>query len=132
MGWLIAEAALAAYADVSLPEVLQPVPITRRRRWQRGYNQSVLLADAIGAQIGIPRINAARRVRHTRQQGASRTERARNVSRAFTTRAPPIDGRRIAIVDDVVTTTATVAALARSLRRAGAREVHVWAVARAG
>jgi ComF family protein len=111
---------------------LVPVPLARERQRQRGYNQSALLARALAEQIGVPVVTGAvARVRHApAQAGASWGERWENVAGAFAAparKAARVDGRRLALVDDVCTTGATVAACAEALRAAGASEV--WAVA---
>lgn len=109
-----------------------PVPLHRRRLRERGYNQAVELARALARQLDIPLDwRAAQRTRHTSaQSGLNARERTRNVRDAFTA-TRRLDGERIALFDDVVTTGQTAAELARTLRRAGAREIHVWACARA-
>ena len=115
-----------------LPDVLLPVPLHRARLRRRGYNQSLEIARSIGRQLGIkidPRL--AIRTRNTEPQSSLRpTPRARNVRRAFKV-AKPIKNRRIALIDDVMTTGHTVNALAEILKKAGAKEVLVWVVARA-
>ena len=108
-----------------------PVPLHWRRRWQRGFNQSELLARAIARSRGVPLMAALRRVRHTATQtGLSNTSRRRNVAGAFQVRLP-VAGKRILLIDDVMTTGSTVAACAAALRRAGALRIVVLTVARA-
>ena len=110
---------------------LAPVPTTASRLRKRGFNQALEIARVVSKDTGI-RIT---RVVH-RRRGADRPQsslpdtaaRRANVAHAFLARAR-ISGR-VAIVDDVVTTGATVNALARCLKRAGASRVEVWAVAR--
>src|SRR4051794_14329530 len=115
--------------------LLAPVPLHRGRLWRRRFNQSALLCDAIGRESGVARDPfLIRRRRRTRQQvGLSRLERARNVQGAFAVpqdRLPSLAGRRIVVVDDVITTGATIEAVARVLIRAGAAAVDVLAFAR--
>ena len=110
---------------------LAPVPITASRLRNRGFNQALELARVVGkgTGIGITRVVHRRRGADTPQSSLPDTAARRaNVAHAFQARAP-ISGR-VAIVDDVVTTAATVNALARCLKRAGATRVEVWAVAR--
>jgi ComF family protein len=116
-------------------ELLVPVPLHWRRLFARRFNQSATLAALISDRCGVPvSLDALRRVRATPQQvGLSREERAANVQGAF--RIDPagragIAGRRIAIVDDVLTSGATADACARTLLRAGARAVDVVVFAR--
>ena len=110
---------------------LAPVPITASRLRKRGFNQALELARVVskGTGIGITRVVHRRRGADTPQSSLPDTAARRaNVAHAFQIRAR-ISGR-VAIVDDVVTTGATVNALARCLKRAGASRVEVWAVAR--
>ena len=116
-------------------DALVPVPLHWRRLWARRFNQSALLAAAISAESGVPiTAGVLKRVKPTAQQvGLSRTERAANVQGAF--RVPPEDrgavaGRRLVLVDDVLTSGATVDGCARALLRAGAANVDVLIFAR--
>src|ERR1044072_2209632 len=100
------------------------------RRWNRGFNQSELLARAVSRRTGIPVAKALSRPRSTRTQaGLSNHARRQNVTRAF--RARPVEGKRILLIDDVMTTGATAAACALALKRAGAQRVTLLTVARA-
>jgi ComF family protein len=121
---------LTAEADVIIP-----VPLHWRRYWARRFNQSALLAEAIAKASQVPLIlGALKRVKATPQQvGLSQSARALNVQGAF--RVSPsgkaaVAGRRLILVDDVLTTGATVDACARALLRAGAAEVNVLTFAR--
>jgi ComF family protein len=116
-------------------EALVPVPLHWRRSWSRRYNQSGALARVIARQSGIPVAGSAlRRVRPTQQQiGLSRSERETNVQGAFQVaadRKADIQGRRIVLIDDVLTSGATADACARALLRAKAAEVDVLVFAR--
>jgi ComF family protein len=116
-------------------DVLVPVPLHWRRAWGRRYNQSGALARAIGRQSGVKvATEALRRVRPTEQQiGLSRAQRAANVQGAFKVapdRMADIQGRRVVLVDDVLTSGATTDACARALLRAKAAEVDVLVFAR--
>jgi ComF family protein len=110
---------------------LVPVPLGRPRERERGFNQAALLAERLAPGLGVavrPRWLA--RLRDTRPQsdlGAG--ERQANVRGAFEARAD-VAGRHVVVVDDVLTTGATVAECARALRAAGASQVGVVAVAR--
>ncbi|MGE0025863.1 MAG: ComF family protein [Thermoleophilia bacterium] len=111
--------------------VLVPVPLARGRERARGFNQSALLAGALGRRWGLPVADCLRRVRDgPPQRGASATVRERQAAAAY---APggrdPVPARAV-LVDDVRTTGATLAACARSLRRGGAEEVGAVCFAR--
>jgi ComF family protein len=115
--------------------VLVPVPLHWKRGWSRRYNQSGALARVIEQQTGVKVTSEAlRRVRPTQQQiGLSRSERASNVQGAFkvaTPRQSEIAGRRVVLIDDVLTSGATVDACARALLRAKAASVDVLVFAR--
>ena len=125
-----------AAADL-LPEagLLVPVPLHRRRLIARRYNQSALLAQALERHAGVPALpDLLVRTRHTPSQGGlSAAGRERNVRGAFAVRRDRADSVRdahVLLIDDVLTTGATVEACARVLKRAGARAVDVVTVAR--
>ena len=116
-------------------DMVVPVPLHRRRFLWRRFNQSAELGRAIAAATGLrfePELVFRRRA--TRQQvGLGRTERDDNVRGAFVVEKPAreaVRGRRILVIDDVFTTGATVSAVARSLKRAGAGGVDVLTFAR--
>src|SRR5206468_10960195 len=111
-------------------DALVPVPLPWRRGWSRRYNQSGALARVISRQTGVKlATEALRRVRATEQQiGLSRPQRASNVQGAFkiaADRMADIQGRRIVLIDDVLTSGATTDACARALLRAKAAQVDV-------
>lgn len=119
------------YAGEALPDALLPVPLTRRRRWRRGYNQAELIASVLAAPLQRPQLrNRLVRVKHTRpQRSLSRSARLRNLRGAFKVRGP-LGARRVALIDDVTTTGATVRAAAAALLAGGASQVDVWTVAK--
>jgi ComF family protein len=113
-------------------DAIVPVPLHWRRQWERGFNQSELLAREMARRSGIPLRLAVRRRRATRAQaGLSNTRRRENVARAFQAkRRPNVRDLQILLVDDVMTTGSTASACARELKRAGARSVSLLALAR--
>jgi ComF family protein len=114
-------------------DAIVPMPMHWRRRWERGFNQAALLADVASARLGIPISSAVRRRKATPPQaGLTGAQRRANMSGAFEVRQPAaIQGKRVLLVDDVLTTGATAGACARALKRAGAAQVAVATVARA-
>lgn len=131
----------ARMAALDLPElpgsrtVVCHVPTTRRRRRRRGYDQARLLAGVLAAERGWPLATTLERTVETRTQVSLHpVERRANVERAFRVRSPgdaEVRGARVVLVDDVLTTGATVSAAAAALERAGASGVCVVAFARA-
>lgn len=116
-------------------DALVPVPLHWRRQWARRFNQSAMLAAAISAESRVPiAAGVLKRVKATAQQvGLTRTERASNVQGAF--KVPEeskaaVSNRRFVLVDDVLTSGATVEGCARALNRAGAANVDVLIFAR--
>lgn len=114
-------------------DMIVPVPLHPLKQRERGFNQAARLGRRLSKAAGIP-LNAriVRRVEPTNTQTMlSRTERTRNVAGAFAV-APQtrLDGLRIVLVDDVLTTGATASDCARATREAGAARVLVWTVAR--
>lgn len=116
-------------------DLLVPVPLHWRRGFSRRFNQSGALAAAVSRISGVPMAPLAlARLKPTRQQvGLSRSDRAKNVQGAFKVlpgQKPAVAGRRIVLVDDVLTSGATVESCARALLRAGAADVDVLVFAR--
>jgi ComF family protein len=123
--------ASAVPRDQSFDAVV-PMPLHWRRRLARGFNQAELLARAVARRYGVGVTNAVRRGRATQAQaGLSNARRRINVAGAFTVHRPQaVAGRRVLLVDDVMTTGATAAACAAALREAGASYVALLTLAR--
>lgn len=115
------------------PALLIPMPLHEKRLRKRGFNQSLELARLIAKQTGIPvDAHVCQRTRHTEPQSTlPAKEKKRNVKDAFAV-SQPIAARHVAIVDDVMTSGHTANELARVLKLAGAEQVDVWVMARAG
>ena len=113
-------------------DILTWVPVSRRRRFRRGYDQCELLARALGRELGMPHRRVLRKHRHTPPQSGlhSLEERRANVLGAFRVcKNVDLRGKRVLLVDDICTTGATLNECARVLLTAGAKEVHGAAVA---
>jgi ComF family protein len=112
-------------------EAIVPVPLAPARERERGFNQAALLAERVGRALACPvQSRWLGRARPTQPQSElAADERRRNVRGAFRG-APAAAGRHVVVIDDVLTTGATVAECARALRAAGARIVGVLTVAR--
>lgn len=112
--------------------VLVPVPLTRRREAERGFNQSRLIANELGLLWETRVLDVVERVREAPpQRGASAGDRTRQVAAAFRVRTGVPVPEAVWLVDDVHTTGATLAACARALRRGGARHIGAVCFARA-
>ena len=110
------------------------VPISPMRRFKRGYDQVELLAKAVGRELGMTPVPLLRKIRHNRPQSSLKdaAKRRANVLGAYRERNRDlIPGKRILLLDDVLTTGATAGECARVLLTAGAKEVHCAAVAAA-
>lgn len=124
--------ALAQRIDTH-PDCMVAMPLHPVRLRERSFNQSLLLARRMSSRLGIPLlVDACERVRNTPPQSSLPwKERDKNMRRAFTCKpGTDLHGKHVAIVDDVMTTGASIGELARALKQAGAREVSAWVVAR--
>jgi len=120
-----ADLAIGTALDVVVPAVLHPA-----RARLRGYDQAALLAAEVARLVDLPLRAPLRRVRLSRPQvELDRAARAENVRGAFIAEAGSLRGLRVALIDDVATTGATLAAASGALRTAGAREVRAYVVA---
>lgn len=112
-------------------DTIVPVPLHWRRLIGRRYNQSALLAYGMAARLGKPCLpHALKRTRYTKpQMRMKRAERLKNARHLFAARAA-LHGKHVLLIDDVITTGATVNACAHALKQAGAASVHALALAR--
>lgn len=131
LGELLADYLTGPCGPGELPEIIVPVPLHRRRHALRGHNQAAEIARPVADRLGLPLVlNRCRRLRHTPEQTSmTGTQRRRNLAGAFAADAE-LRGRRVAIVDDVLTTGTTVRAVSVALSGAGAAGLQIWTVAR--
>ncbi len=117
---------VTAHADFIIP-----MPLSPRRVRERGFNQALEIARFVSRMTGVPVLgDACRKVIETQPQAALPwKERAKNVRGAFVCDTD-LGGKRVAVIDDVMTTGATLNELAKNLRRAGAVHISAWVVAR--
>ena len=115
-------------------DVLTWVPVSRLRRLLRGYDQAELLAEAVGQELGINPVSTLRKIRNNRPQSgiSGLPKRRANVLGAYAILDPQkLQGKRVLLLDDVITTGATAGECARMLLTAGAKEVHCGCIAAA-
>jgi ComF family protein len=116
-------------------DLIIPLPLHPLRLMKRRFNQSALLARAVARSSGLPLVEGLRRIRHTQPQaGLTRRERRENVRRAFaphTRHLASLKDKRILLIDDVMTTGATIEACTQALKQAGVRQVNVLTLAKA-
>lgn len=129
---LLAEARAEALAATAADACVAPIPLHWRRRWQRGYNQADALARELAKRLGRPYCNALERVTDTEKLAKrSATDRRAIMRDVFRVRRRArIAGRTVILVDDVMTTGATCGDAARTLRKAGTKQIVVAVLAR--
>lgn len=113
------------------PDLLVPLPLHPQRLKERGFNQALEIAKPLAKRLNVPlENNLLLRIRDTEHQARlSEKARHRNMRRAFST-TRQLDGMHIALIDDVLTTGASLDAAAHALKQAGARRVDAWVIAR--
>ena len=127
---LFAEAMAARLLDQPRPDLVIPMPLHPARLRQRGFNQAQEIARHLALYLGIPSRHVCRRLRDTPPQaGLDLKARRRNLRGAFAC-DEDLSGKRIALLDDVMTSGSSLNELAKATRRAGAVEVSAWVVAR--
>lgn len=130
LGALVARLVAADLATGTQLDVIAPVPLHRERVRERGYDQALLLGESIARSCGLPLMPALHRIRRTAPQVAlDRAARAGNLGGAFVGVAGSLRGLRVGLVDDVVTTGATLRSAAATARACGARSVRAYVVA---
>lgn len=114
-------------------DLVMAMPMHWRKRWERGFNQAELLARPVARRMGLRLAHNLRRRRYTPPQASlDETERRKSPHGSFAVwRAERVKGKRVLLVDDVLTTGSTLRAAAEALKAAGAAHVSVLALARA-
>lgn len=114
-------------------DMLIPIPLSKKRLKQRGYNQVALVARPLAYELGLPYLpQGLQKIRETRSQvGLNASQRRENVSQAYQAKAEIVKRKSILLMDDVATTGSTIQAGAEALLSAGAREVYALTIARA-
>jgi len=132
LGQLMAEHIKNRYREITLPDMIIPVPLHKSRLRERGFNQAQEVARICARELNLPlETKQCQRDKDTAHQlGLSAIERRRNLRRAFNSKAFPA-GARVALVDDVMTTGTTLNELAACLKKVGCQEIHLWCIARA-
>jgi ComF family protein len=113
------------------PDMISPVPLSQKRMSERGYNQAAQIAKPLAARLRV-QYNpfSVERIRDTKSQvGLSAEQRKMNVKDAFEAKTELVSGKNILIVDDVMTTGATLGACADALKTAGANEIYCLVLA---
>ncbi len=130
---MLADRAMPAYerlVEIGRPTAIVPVPLHDERQRERGYNQAALIGARLGRRSSIPVVDAlARTSRTVRQHRLDRASRLRNLRHAFSPRGTPVP-RIVIVVDDILTTSATLEACAEVLLANGADTVYGFTVAR--
>lgn len=130
LGTLVAMCVASDLATGTALDVVVPAVLHRDRARSRGYDQAWLIAEIVAERTGLPVRIPLRRIRAVAPQVAlDRAARAENLRGAFVAEAGALRGARVALVDDVATTGATLAAATGALRAAGARGVRAYVVA---
>ena len=115
-------------------DILTWVPVSRLRRFTRGYDQVELLAEAVGQELGMQPVSTLKKVRNNRPQSGivGQAKRRANVLGVYRAVCPQeVRGKRVLLLDDIITTGATAGECARVLLTAGAKEVHCGVIAAA-
>lgn len=123
---------LSQYTELTGSDLIIPIPLHKSKQFERGYNQSAYIAKGLSCQLQIPvQARAVKRIKATQTQTRlNLSERRANMNDAFKIRNPSvITGKSILLVDDVITTGATVSECAKVLREAGAAKVYAVSVA---
>jgi len=129
---VIARLLLKAGQDILADtQALVPVPLHWRKEWLRQFNQSALIAQYLSKCTNVPVLQALRRCRHTQSQGSlSSTSRQKNVQGAFKGTMPALHLNHCTLIDDVLTTGATLSECANTLKMLGVKKVSVLTLCR--
>lgn len=129
--WLMRENPPRWLMDVHIDGILA-MPLSRERRLWRGFNQCDELAEEIGQTFRLPvwHHDVVFRQHKVAQSSLNKKQRIENIQNAFEVKSADVVGKNILLVDDILTTGATITELARVLKNAGAVQIYVWVMAR--
>lgn len=118
--------------DLNIHIAIQPVPLHKARLHERGFNQADIIVRNLSALLGFPTVSVLQRVRKTEPQAqlSSGQKRYQNLRAAFAVSPAAVVPQNILLVDDVATTGSTLASAVRELKRAGAKQVFVFSLAK--
>jgi ComF family protein len=124
----------AHYQNRPLPDLLIPAPLAYFRQFKRGYNQAHEIARRLAKRLKLPYSpHLLKKIKHTEAQaGLTRRLREKNIKGSFEVIPPIPTIKSIALLDDVMTTGATLRELSKTLHQAGISEIHLWVLARTG
>ena len=130
---LLAQHCAALMRNLPEADLIVAIPSSRTSLNQRGFNQSQILGQAVAAAMGLPLRASALKIRKhfTRRALLARNKRSLNLAGAFRASTASVAGKRVLLIDDIVTSGATAAAATRALRRSGAASVQLLCFARA-
>jgi ComF family protein len=130
LGRLNAQNTSKTVGHVSMPDALLAMPLHPKRLQERGFNQSLEIAKVLADKLKLPLLtHHSKRIKNTVPQAQLKLkDRAKNIKNAFA--CEPLTGMRVALVDDVMTSGASLNELALTAKRAGATEVQCWVLAR--
>lgn len=129
--FLVSAAALEVDNNAHRSSIICPIPLAKSRRRWRGFNQAEIIAEAVGRQSGWAIQECLQRVKSTKvQKDLSREERLKNVADCFAVGSRPTAGKTLILVDDVITTGATLAQAAAVVKESGAAQVWAATIAR--
>jgi ComF family protein len=130
LGQLLAKKILQHYTNISLPTLIIPVPLHKKRLQERGFNQALEIAKTVGRllNIKIDKTSCIRKKNTAAQSTLDAQKREENIKHSFEL-TQPITASHIAILDDVITTGATTQELAKTIQQSNFKKIDIWCCA---